>query len=187
MPANVEIKARVADPPALLARARALSDTPPEVLHQRDTFFRCPTGRLKLRESGPGRGELIWYLRSDTAASRRSEWLVTPVEDPGSLRAVLDRAWGTTRVVEKTRTLLRVGRTRIHLDEVAGLGHFVELEVVLDDGQAEGEGHAIAADLMRRLGIAAADLLDVAYADMPPVRPPESHFGPPAPREPGRS
>ena len=34
-----------------------------------------------------------------------------------------------------TRTLLMAGRTRIHLDVVAGLGHFLELEVVLRDGE----------------------------------------------------
>jgi adenylate cyclase class IV len=42
----------------------------------------------------------------------------------------------------------------------------MELEVVLRDGQPEAEGHAIAADLMRRLGIAAADLIEGAYADL---------------------
>jgi len=70
------------------------------------------------------------------------------------------------QVVEKTRTLYVTGQTRIHLDDVKGLGTFVELEVVLRDDQPEAEGHAVAAGLMQRLGIAAADLLDRSYADM---------------------
>ena len=166
MPTNVEIKARVSDPIALAALVRTLSDSPPQTLHQLDTFFVCSHGRLKLRQPGTGEGELIWYDRPNTAESKRSDYLIAAVADPTTLRDVLERAWGVTQVVEKTRTLYRVGQTRIHLDEVVGLGSFVELEVVLRDGQAESEGHRIAAALMARLGIAATDLLTGAYAEM---------------------
>jgi len=166
MPTNIEIKARVPDPAPLAAVAREISDTPPETLRQRDTFFRCPAGRLKLREFGAGRCELIWYDRPYAGGSRRSDYHIAPVTDPAALRRVLDRAYGMTQVVEKTRTLCHVGQTRIHLDEVSGLGSFVELEVVLRDGQPEWEGHAIAADLMARLGIAESDLIGCSYADL---------------------
>lgn len=166
MPTNVEIKARVRDLALLEARAAAMSETPVEVLVQRDTFFRCSTGRLKLRELGEGRCELIWYRRSDTAESKRSDYLVAHVDDPASLRALLEAAHGAIAVVEKTRRLFIVGQTRIHLDRVEGLGDFVELEVVLREGQSEAEGHAIAAGLMERLGIDRADLVERAYADM---------------------
>ena len=168
MPTNVEIKARVHDLAALAALARRLSDAPPENFHQRDTFFECSHGRLKLREIGSGESELIWYDRPDTAGSKRSDYRLAAVADPAALRAVLERAHGVTRIVEKTRMLCRVGQTRIHLDEVVGLGSFVELEVVLHDGQPEPEGHRIAAELMARLGIAANDLLTGAYAEMLP-------------------
>jgi predicted adenylyl cyclase CyaB len=166
MPTNVEIKARARDPVALAARARILSDALPETLHQRDTFFGCAHGRLKLRELASGESELIWYDRPDIAWSRRSDYRVTSIADPATLRDVLERAYGVTQVVEKMRTLCLVGQTRIHLDEVDGLGSFVELEVVLQDGQPESEGHRIAAELMARLGIAPGDLLTSAYADM---------------------
>jgi predicted adenylyl cyclase CyaB len=168
MPTNVEIKARVQDPAALAALARRLSDAPPQTFHQRDTFFGCLHGRLKLRELGSGGSELIWYDRPDTAGSKRSDYRLAAVADPAALRDVLERAHGVTQIVEKTRTLCLVGQTRIHLDEVVGLGSFVELEVVLQDGQPESEGHRIAAELMTRLGIAATDLLTRAYAEMLP-------------------
>ncbi|MSR27346.1 MAG: CYTH domain-containing protein [Planctomycetaceae bacterium] len=168
MPTNVEIKAWVHDPDALAALARRWSDAPPEIFHQRDTFFGCPHGRLKLRELGSGAGELIWYDRPDTAGSKRSDYRLAAIADPATLRDILERACGVTQVVEKMRTLCIVGQTRIHLDEVVGLGSFVELEVVLHDGQAESEGHRIAAELMARLGIAATDLLTGAYAEMLP-------------------
>ena len=168
MPTNVEIKARVRDPAALAGLARRLSDAPPVTLHQRDTFFGCPHGRLKLRELGSGESELIWYDRPDIAGSKRSDYRLAAVADPATLRDVLERSHGVTQIVEKMRTVCLVGQTRIHLDEVVGLGSFVELEVVLHDGQPESEGHRIAAELMARLGIAATDLLTSAYAEMLP-------------------
>ena len=166
MPTNIEIKARVRDSDALAARVRAIADSTGETLEQRDTFFRCTDGRLKLREFGAGGSELIWYRRDDTAGSKRSEYLVMPVADPASLRGLLDRAFGTVQVVEKTRRLFVVGQTRVHLDQVVGLGSYMELEVVLRDGQPEAEGHAIAADLAQRLGVAEEDLVEGAYADL---------------------
>ena len=75
-------------------------------------------------------------------------------------------ALGVRGVVRKTRHLYLVGQTRVHLDEVDGLGQFVELEVVMSEGQPEAEGRAIAAGLMQDLGIGPDDLLEVAYMDM---------------------
>jgi adenylate cyclase class IV len=59
-----------------------------------------------------------------------------------------------------------VGQTRVHLDEVEGLGEFMELEVVLRQGQTDLEGQAIARDLMSRLGVHEEDLLEGAYMDL---------------------
>lgn len=166
MPTNIEIKARVTDMPGMHALVTAISDTPPQTLSQRDTFFRCPHGRLKLRETGCGPAELIFYARADSAAARRSDYAITPVADPESLRGVLARALGVMQTVVKTRVLCLVGQTRVHLDSVDGLGDFLELEVVLRPGQEVAHGEAVAADVMRRLGIRDHDLIATAYADM---------------------
>jgi len=68
--------------------------------------------------------------------------------------------------VRKARTLFLVGRTRIHLDEVEGLGHFMELEVVLREGESTEAGVREAHGLMERLGVKAAQLIDRAYVDL---------------------
>jgi len=68
--------------------------------------------------------------------------------------------------VRKRRWLYLVGYTRIHLDVVEGLGRFLELEVMLQPGQSEEEGAAMASDLLLRLGIAEQDLLPGAYMDL---------------------
>ena len=79
MPSNIEIKARLTDPAATRALAAAISDTPPQTLRQRDTFFRCETGRLKLRELGTGEAELIFYSRPDVAGAKQSDYAIKPV------------------------------------------------------------------------------------------------------------
>jgi predicted adenylyl cyclase CyaB len=166
MPSNIEIKARLADVPTFAAAVAAMSDTPPQTIRQRDTFFRCSTGRLKLRELDAERSELIFYARADVAGGRQSRYEITPVADAATLRTLLRAAFGETVVVEKTRVVYLVGQTRVHLDSVNGLGSFLELEVVLRPGQSPAEGHEIADELMRRLNIQESDLLATSYADM---------------------
>lgn len=68
--------------------------------------------------------------------------------------------------VEKTRILFLIGRTRVHLDDVKALGHFVELEVVLKEDEAPETAVAEAHRLMDQLGIRQEDLIAQAYADL---------------------
>jgi predicted adenylyl cyclase CyaB len=67
--------------------------------------------------------------------------------------------------VRKERELFLAADTRIHLDEVESLGHFLELEVMLSGGD-EAAGRARCSELMRALGVNDADLIDRAYIDM---------------------
>lgn len=166
MPTNIEIKARVSDFQDRCALAERLSGGPPEVLLQRDTFFRCARGRLKLRRFSATSGELIAYTRPDMAEAKRSDYTIVPTAAPDDLLATLDAALGTDAVVSKRRRLYRVGQTRIHLDEVEGLGTFMELEVVLASHQPPDDGHRIAAQLMEAMGVRRCDLIDCAYRDL---------------------
>jgi predicted adenylyl cyclase CyaB len=166
MARNVEIKARIASVEALLPAARALADAPPEHIKQDDTFFVCAQGRLKLRDFGDGRGELIHYHRPDTEGPKLSDYVRVPTTDPAALREALRRGLGILGRVRKRRQVLRVGATRVHLDQVEGLGDFVELEVVLRDDQTEADGAAVAHTLLARLGIAPQQLVRGAYLDL---------------------
>jgi predicted adenylyl cyclase CyaB len=168
MPRNVEVKARIASVEALLPRARALADGDVTLIVQDDTFFACAHGRLKLRDFGDGRGELIHYTRSDATGPKLSEYVRVPVTEPAALREALTRAHGIVGRVRKTRLLLMAGATRIHLDRVEGLGDFLELEVVLREGQSADEGQAIAARLLRELGIEPTQHIAGAYLDLLP-------------------
>ena len=166
MAKNIEIKARVRDNDRLLKTVVRLSDSPEEILQQEDIFFNVPQGRLKLRIFSDSRGELIFYQRDDHPQPKASNYFISKVSDPHSLHEVLSMALGVRGVVKKKRRLFLVDQTRVHLDEVEGLGHFVELEVVLRENQPEEEGRRIAQDLMQQLEINESDLLTGAYVDM---------------------
>lgn len=166
MSRNVEIKARVADLGEVERRAVALATGGPAVIHQDDTFFAASRGRLKLRELADGTGQLIHYDRADAAGPKVSDYVLSETASPGSLREALARAHGVLGRVRKVRRLYMAGRTRVHLDEVEGLGAFVELEVVLREGEDAEAGRAEARQLMAALGIGESSLLEGAYLDL---------------------
>lgn len=166
MPRNIEVKARLRDQGAVLERALALSDGPPRVIDQTDTFFAAGEGRLKLRDFGDSTGELIHYRRPDRTGPKASDYVIAPTNDPAALLVVLGRILPAVAVVRKRRTLLMAGRTRIHLDEVDGLGWFLELEVVMDADEPAAAGEAEALELLERLGVAPQDQVACAYVDL---------------------
>jgi predicted adenylyl cyclase CyaB len=170
MARNIEIKARAPDLSQTEARARALADQGPFDLTQDDTFFICANGRLKLRELAPDQGELIFYRRPDVPGPKLSEYTMVSTTTPALLRTLLTEAFGVLGRVRKRRRLYLAGRTRIHLDQVEGLGSFVELEVILDDHQSPAEGAAVAERLLAQLGVARTDLVSGAYIDQLPRR-----------------
>jgi homotetrameric cytidine deaminase len=163
---NVEIKARDADPGSTLERALALGASDEGVLTQRDTYFGRARGRLKLREEPgpPARAQLIAYARPDGDEARTSAYRLADVGDPAALREALDAALGTRVVVDKRRHLLLYENVRIHLDEVEGLGSFVELEGVA----APESDLARERDLVARLReeLALGEPVAVSYSDL---------------------
>ena len=166
MARNVEIKARVDDRDALVRRAQELATEGPIEIAQDDTFFRCESGRLKLRAFSENCVELIFYRRANASGPKESFYVRSPTSSPGTLRESLALAYGVVGRVRKQRTLFLCGRTRIHIDCVDGLGDFVELEVVLEEGESAESGMREARDLMARLGIPAARLVEGAYVDL---------------------
>jgi homotetrameric cytidine deaminase len=165
---NIEIKARDREPGRTLDLALKLGAEDRGEISQRDTYFARARGRLKLREQDPGEDELIQYLRSDEREARTSNYRRVPAGAADALREALDAAYGTLVVVEKRRRLLLHDGVRIHLDEVEGLGSYIELEAVAsDDGAADLErGHAKVARLRAQLEIADDALIGRSYSDL---------------------
>jgi homotetrameric cytidine deaminase len=164
---NVEIKARDADPAATLERALALGATDEGVLAQRDTYFGRARGRLKLREQeggGEAGARLIAYVRPDGDHARTSSYRLAEVDDPAALADALDAALGTLVVVDKRRRLLLYENVRIHIDDVAGLGSFVELEGVAQADSDLSREHELVARLREELAL--GEPVAVSYSDL---------------------
>lgn len=166
MPANIEVKAILADPVRAEKIAARLAGAPPQIISQEDVFFRSEGARLKLRILGPDSGELIRYERANVPDARSSRYTIARTSDPHALLEILTASLGTVGIVRKIRRLYLVGQTRIHIDEVEGLGTFLELEVVLRPGQNEAEGRDIAGQLLAEFAIEPARLIGEAYVDL---------------------
>jgi adenylate cyclase class IV len=168
---NLELKARCSN----LRRARKLARDAGarfvSTIDPSDFYFFVPSGRLKLRtirEAGKSRSELIWYRRPDKTAARISAYCIVPVRHPSSVKGALAAALGVRAVVRKRRELWMHHNIRIHLDEVRGLGRFIEFEAeaVLsanDDARTSRRRLRTLCTLMR---VRRSDLLPCSYVDM---------------------
>jgi len=163
---NIEIKARIVDWNATLNIIRKLADTGPKILVQEDVFFNTATGRLKLRTINDATSELIYYHRPDAGGPKGCNYLRVDVVDPAGMRELLRAVSQERGVVRKHRTLYLVKNTRIHLDQVEGLGNFLELEVVLSPEQSDTAGVETANHLIALLGILPSSLIECAYIDL---------------------
>jgi homotetrameric cytidine deaminase len=163
---NIELKARDRQPERTLELALGLGAEDRGEIPQRDTYFGRVRGRLKLREQPADDAELVQYRRPDAAGARESVYRRVPAADAAALRAALDDALGTLVVVEKRRRLLLHENVRIHLDEVEGLGSFVELEAVAGTGADLAAEHDKVERLRERLEIDSDALVSQSYSDL---------------------
>ncbi|XP_003706749.1 uncharacterized protein LOC100875650 isoform X2 [Megachile rotundata] len=165
---NIEIKAKITNLSYTVSRIKQLTDTYCTVIKQHDTFFKVAEGRLKLRRFENGSGELIYYKRSNILGPKLCNYEKAALEANAcvEIKNILSASNGCIGTVEKTRQLYMVGQTRIHVDDVEGLGNFLELEVVLTKEDDEYKGEKIAQDLMNKLGVKIQDLISEAYIDL---------------------
>jgi len=163
---NVEIKAKCNDVARvrnyLVANGADFKGTD----EQTDTYFNVPNGRLKLRE-GNIENNLIYYQRTNQAGPKSSHFDLVKIEDSNGLKEVLTKSNGIKVVVKKIREIYYIRNVKFHIDEVPGLGSFVEIEAgnILADLSA-GQLKEQCDHYMGELNIGTADLLQVSYSDL---------------------
>lgn len=164
---NVEIKARHSDAQSLRDYLKSQQAEFRGTDHQTDTYFNSPNGRLKLRE-GNIENNLIYYERTDQAGPKQSFFKLVKVNDPAALKDALTASMGVKVVVNKQREIWYIRNVKFHIDEVEGLGAFMEIEA----------GNILAPELdrdalqqqcdryMHEMGIREQDLMQVSYSDL---------------------
>ncbi len=163
---NIEIKARLRDLPAAQSIAAALADRRLGFEEQVDTYFHCGNGRLKLRQIRGQEAQLVWYARPADPRPKPSDYQIVPVPQAEALRSALQAALGVFKVVSKRREIYLCGNVRIHLDDVQGLGQFLEFEAVLSPELNDSAGREQLESLLAKFGISPEDLLAGSYAEM---------------------
>jgi adenylate cyclase class 2 len=164
---NVELKARDGDPAKSAALCEALGADDHGELIQRDTYFNVATGRLKLREEEDGASHLVSYVRADELGERLSRYRIIEIEDAEGLKAALSESLGVRVTVSKRRRLFLWRDVRIHLDQVGGLGAFLEFEAVVPSGHSGLSDERQKVEHLRdAFAIGAEDLIDRSYSDL---------------------
>jgi predicted adenylyl cyclase CyaB len=171
---NLELKVHssAGDNQRAIQHLRSVGASEPVTLFQRDTYLNVSSGRLKVREiTSPAvsSAELIQYSRPDISGMRLSTYRRTTVEldQVRSLIESLNDALGVRVMVEKNRDVLILGTTRIHLDEVHGLGHFIELETVLGGGEDDERRAKVEYDqIVELLGLGSLEPIPGSYSDL---------------------
>jgi len=163
---NLELKARLGNLDAARTVAQAVATSRLSPQHQIDTYFHCRHGRLKLRQIDGLSAQLVSYARADEPGPKVSDYVLAPVSNPESLKAALTATLGVRCVVEKHREIFLHQNVRIHLDEVKGLGSFLEFEAVLGPGVDDARGQSQLDYLAREFSLTRGDLLSGSYSDM---------------------
>ncbi len=161
---NIEIKARCRDGDKIRAILRSRGAHFAGTDHQIDTYFRVPDGRLKLRE-GNIENALIFYHRPDEKGPKRSDVVMAPATPGSPLKEVLTGALGVAVIVDKRREIYFLENVKFHLDQVHGLGSFVEIEAIGADENRD--------ELLRQcqayvelFEISPQDLVEASYSDL---------------------
>lgn len=163
---NLEIKARCAGLAAAGAAIQRFGVPLAGREIQVDTYFHVVNGRLKLRVIEGQPAVLIWYDRPNNRQTRASAYYLVPVPDLAGMKAALTAALGVRGEVCKHRDIYLWHNVRIHLDQVAGLGAFVEFEAVLSEGETEAASRNRLDRLSQVLGLISDDVIGPSYADL---------------------
>jgi adenylate cyclase class IV len=161
---NVEFKAELRDVELARRQCEALGASCMGEVIQTDTYFRVPDGRLKRREVVGQPSEWVFYHRANGLQPRVSNFVILTDDEA-------ERKWGTVSlrpwlVVRKKRELWRFDNVRIHLDDVEGLGRFIEFEARVLRGRTARGCTKMVARLREKFGLAMGEPVSVSYSDL---------------------
>lgn len=163
---NIEIKARCSKHEEIRKILKDKKANFKGIDHQVDTYFNVKIGRLKLRE-GTIENNLIQYNRPDISGPKQSDFALYKTAPNSALKTLLINSLGALVVVDKQREISYIGNIKFHLDEVKGLGKFVEIEA--EGEKIEGAYSQLKAQCdayLKLFEIEEKDLIHNSYSDM---------------------
>ena len=163
---NIEVKARCHRPEFVREYLQQNNAVFKGIDHQIDTYFNVTKGRLKLRE-GNIENNLIYYERTDQPGAKESDFQLVNVPNAETLKEVLSKSLGIKIIVEKKREIYFIGNVKFHIDEIAGLGNFAEIEASdLYKDTSKEELQRQCEFYRQEFEIKEKDLISVSYSDM---------------------
>lgn len=163
---NIEFKAKINDMAEAESRLQRLSPLFKGLDHQVDTYFKVPKGRLKLRE-GNIEHALIQYHRENLAGAKESSVILFRHDPDPALKDILTLQFGILKIVDKQRKIYFIDHVKFHFDDVAGLGAFMEVEVINEHNQfSRDELQAECQRWIRFFDILPDQFVETSYSDM---------------------
>lgn len=169
MPTNYEIKAKSSEEEQnkiiKILKQKNAKDLGTDL--QTDTYFKTDSGRLKLRR-GDIENYLIWYNREDKKEAKRSD--VTLFDAQGrisELEKIMKKTHDVLVVIEKKRNIYFIENVKFHIDNVIGLGRFIEIEAGTQENFIPTEKLKEQCNYYKELfGIENKNLIENSYSDM---------------------
>jgi predicted adenylyl cyclase CyaB len=163
---NVEIKAKCNNPEKIRDILNAKGAEYKGIDNQTDTYFHCENGRLKLRQ-GNIENSLIFYNRENKAGPKTSDIAYSKVSLDTQIKNVLTKAYGVFIEVKKSREIYFIENVKFHIDTLADLGNFVEIEAIDDKGIfTKEELEKQCKFYLDLFSIEVKDLITHSYSDM---------------------
>ncbi len=163
---NVEVKLKCEDHDKIRALIQENEGVFHGKDHQIDTYFRVPKGRLKMRE-GNIENALIFYQRGNSKQPETSEFMLYQGDELVELKKLLSAALGVLVIVDKVREIYFIDNVKLHLDDVKGLGKFVEIEARdLRGTYTEEQLREQCEEYMKLFGFTNDDVVGLSNSDM---------------------
>lgn len=163
---NIEFKAKVDDLDLYEKKLQELNPFFKGTDHQIDTYFNVAKGRLKLRE-GNIENSLIHYDRENINASKQSDVILYQHEPNVALKNILIKQLGVKISVDKKRKIYFIDNVKFHFDVVEGLGTFIEVEAIDNNGTFSVEHLKAQCDkYFTYFGLDKSQLVDKSYSDL---------------------
>jgi adenylate cyclase class IV len=161
---NIDFKAELREPDLARGILRTLGAMFIVSLEQRDTHFRLPDGRLMRREATDEPTEWIFYHRNDGSRPRLCTFTMLTDEQART-------RWGTRGLepwltIVKQREMWLTKEAAIALDDVPGLGRFLEITAMVGADVDLLECHRRVHTLRDHLDPALGEPISLSYADL---------------------